>query len=132
MSISLYLLLFFLQITVDAGFPYEDTYNGIYRALFSIFPPSLLALALSHLDSASDESGDLQGIKWSERYNYCYDFDDDEYCSENYCQDDCAFSIADAFLVRKVFSFIYVHILRKRTGRGRRAFPVKLYSRSPF
>lgn len=53
-----------LQIVTAAGFPYNDSIGLIFRIVWSLFPPNLLAKALEILASATSPPHDT-GIKWS-------------------------------------------------------------------
>lgn len=48
------------------GFPYSDNFSDFYRIIWSLFPPNLLAEALSLLADATSTPQD-PGINWSRR-----------------------------------------------------------------
>jgi len=56
----------YLQLVTSFGFPYDNSYKKLYRALWSLFPPNLLSQALKLLGDATSTPED-KGISWSER-----------------------------------------------------------------
>lgn len=57
---------FLTQLVTAFGFPYADGISSLYRAIWSLFPPNLLAEALSLLAGATSTPQDI-GISWSRR-----------------------------------------------------------------
>ncbi|KAI9174773.1 hypothetical protein LWI28_022515 [Acer negundo] len=64
-------LLFFLfqlnMIVTKFGFPYNKDYTKLKRQIWSLFPPNLLAKALSLLTDAPSIPGSDAGLRWSKR-----------------------------------------------------------------
>lgn len=59
-------LLFLLQLVTAFGFPYSDQYSSLYRSIWALFPPNLLAVGLNLLADATSTPGD-PGVSWSGR-----------------------------------------------------------------
>lgn len=55
-----------LQIVTTFGFPYSTDFSKLYRAIWSVFPPNLLAEALNLLGKATATAED-EGINWHRR-----------------------------------------------------------------
>jgi hypothetical protein len=55
-----------MQLVTVFGFPYTTSISSAIRAVWSLFPPNLLAQALSLLSKATSTSQD-SGISWSGR-----------------------------------------------------------------
>lgn len=55
-----------LQLVTIFGFPYSNNFPNFYRIIWSLFPPNLLAEALSLLADATSTPQD-PGISWSKR-----------------------------------------------------------------
>jgi hypothetical protein len=53
------------------GFPYSHTFAVYLRALWSLFPPNLLAIGLKYLGDATSTAQD-PGISWSNRGKCSY------------------------------------------------------------
>ncbi|KAE9453803.1 hypothetical protein C3L33_14290, partial [Rhododendron williamsianum] len=64
--VSIIDLSFPLQIITQFGFPYSTDYSRTYRAIWSVFPPNLLAEGLTLLSGATATPLD-PGISWSRR-----------------------------------------------------------------
>ena len=54
------------QLVTVFGFPYNDSISKNIRALWSLYPPNLLAKALALLSGATSTPQDV-GISWSSR-----------------------------------------------------------------
>ncbi|KAJ4974684.1 hypothetical protein NE237_007858 [Protea cynaroides] len=63
---SVFIIGFLTQLVTVFGFPYSSTYTEIYRVIWSLFPPNLLAQALNLLSTATGTAG-ASGISWSAR-----------------------------------------------------------------
>lgn len=57
---------FSLQLVTAFGFPYSNNFSKFFQIIWSLFPPNLLAKALSLLSDATSNPGD-PGISWSRR-----------------------------------------------------------------
>lgn len=55
-----------MQLVTVFGFPYNDSISSVYRTIWSLFPPNLLAKALNLLADATSTPQDI-GISWSRR-----------------------------------------------------------------
>jgi len=65
-SCSFCLLFFCLQLVVQQGFPYTDSFSKTIRNVWSLFPPNLFAQGIKVLSDAVATSED-KGISWSKR-----------------------------------------------------------------
>ncbi|XP_058195608.1 ABC transporter A family member 2-like [Rhododendron vialii] len=63
---SVFIISFLSQIITQFGFPYSTDYSSTYRAIWSVFPPNLLAEGLTLLSGATATSLD-PGISWRRR-----------------------------------------------------------------
>ncbi|XP_042506443.1 ABC transporter A family member 2-like [Macadamia integrifolia] len=63
---SIFIVGFLTQLVTTFGFPYSDSYSQLYKILWSLFPPNLLAHALDMLSNETNTSED-KGISWSAR-----------------------------------------------------------------
>ncbi|KAJ0615074.1 putative ABC-type sulfate transporter [Helianthus annuus] len=63
---SVYIVGFLTQIVTAFGFPYSDNFSDTYRAIWSFYPPNLLAKALQLLSDATSTPQD-PGISWASR-----------------------------------------------------------------
>ncbi|XP_074567442.1 ABC transporter A family member 2-like [Curcuma longa] len=63
---SIFINGFLTQLVTIFGFPYDDNFSNLYRVIWSLFPPNLLAKALDLLGSATATSED-EGISWRRR-----------------------------------------------------------------
>ncbi|KMZ69207.1 ABC transporter A family member 2 [Zostera marina] len=63
---SIFIIGFLTQLVTAFGFPYDESYSQVYRFIWSIFPPDLLAQALVILGDATSTS-ESEGISWSSR-----------------------------------------------------------------
>ncbi|KAH8940361.1 hypothetical protein BDL97_15G085100 [Sphagnum fallax] len=59
------------QLVTVFGFPYSHTFAVYLRALWSLFPPNLLAIGLNYLGDATSTAQD-PGISWSNRGKCSY------------------------------------------------------------
>ncbi|XP_050255430.1 ABC transporter A family member 2-like [Quercus robur] len=66
---SIFIVGFLTQLVTVFGFPYSDSYSNTWRSIWSLFPPNLLAEALTLLAGATSTPQD-PGISWSKR-NQC-------------------------------------------------------------
>ncbi|XP_043704169.1 ABC transporter A family member 2-like [Telopea speciosissima] len=62
----IFIIGFVTQLVTAFGFPYSSVHPKKYRILWSLFPPNLLAQALSLLSTATETPED-DGISWSAR-----------------------------------------------------------------
>ncbi|CBI15254.3 hypothetical protein VitviT2T_026113 [Vitis vinifera] len=76
---------FFSQLVTIFGFPYSNNFPNFYRIIWSLFPPNLLAEALSLLADATSTPQD-PGISWSKRAD----------CAPNDL--DCVITINDIYI----------------------------------
>jgi len=60
------LLFFCLQLVVQAGFPYTNSFSKTLRNLWSLFPPNPFSQGIQVLSEAVDTSED-NGVSWSRR-----------------------------------------------------------------
>ncbi|RDX86540.1 ABC transporter A family member 2, partial [Mucuna pruriens] len=65
-SCSICLLLFYLQLVVQGGFPYGDSFSKTIRNVWSLFPPNPFAKGIQVLSDAVATSED-NGVSWSKR-----------------------------------------------------------------
>ncbi|KAK0587339.1 hypothetical protein LWI29_021204 [Acer saccharum] len=68
--IVVFLLFFLFQLNMlvtKFGFPYNKDYTKLKRGIWSLFPPNLLAKALSLLTDAPSMPGSDAGLRWSKR-----------------------------------------------------------------
>ncbi|KAL5816488.1 hypothetical protein ACOSQ3_024866 [Xanthoceras sorbifolium] len=63
---SIFIVGFMTQLVTAFGFPYADEFSSTLRAVWSLFPPNLLAQALQLLATATSTPEDI-GISWSRR-----------------------------------------------------------------
>ncbi|XP_040989213.1 ABC transporter A family member 2-like isoform X2 [Juglans microcarpa x Juglans regia] len=63
---SVFIVGFMTQLVTVFGFPYSDSFSTTLRAIWSLFPPNLLAAALNLLAEATSTPQDI-GITWSRR-----------------------------------------------------------------
>ncbi|XP_062168317.1 ABC transporter A family member 2-like isoform X2 [Alnus glutinosa] len=63
---SVYIVGFLTQLVTLFGFPYTQSVSSNLRAIWSLFPPNLLAQALSLLSDATSTPQDV-GVSWSRR-----------------------------------------------------------------
>lgn len=63
---STFIIGFLTQLVVLFGFPYSQSFSNVYRSIWSLFPPNLLAEALNLLSQATSTPDD-PGISWSRR-----------------------------------------------------------------
>ncbi|TYJ98618.1 ABC transporter A family member 2 [Cucumis melo var. makuwa] len=63
---SIFIVGFLTQLVTQFGFPYSKTFSKSLQVIWSLFPPNLLAKALSFLSDATSTPGD-PGISWSSR-----------------------------------------------------------------
>ncbi|KAH7859151.1 hypothetical protein Vadar_032243 [Vaccinium darrowii] len=63
---SIFIISFLTQIITLFGFPYSTNFSRTYRAIWSVFPPNLLAEGLTLLSGATETPQD-PGISWSRR-----------------------------------------------------------------
>ncbi|KAF5459766.1 hypothetical protein F2P56_019686 [Juglans regia] len=63
---SIFIVGFMTQLVTVFGFPYTDSFSTTLRAIWSLFPPNLLAAALNLLAEATSTPQDV-GITWSRR-----------------------------------------------------------------
>lgn len=63
---SIFIIGFLTQLVTQFGFPYDNSYKPVYRVLWSLFPPNLLARSLNLLGDATATPED-KGISWSNR-----------------------------------------------------------------
>ncbi|KAG6632961.1 hypothetical protein I3843_12G015800 [Carya illinoinensis] len=63
---SIFIVGFMTQLVTIFGFPYSDNFSTSLRAIWSLFPPNLLAAALNLLAEATSTPQDV-GISWSRR-----------------------------------------------------------------
>ncbi|WOL00343.1 ABC transporter A family member 2 isoform X1 [Canna indica] len=63
---SIFIIGFLTQLVTTFGFPYDNDFSKIYRAIWSLFPPNLLAKALDLLGNATATNED-EGISWQRR-----------------------------------------------------------------
>ncbi|XP_059643934.1 ABC transporter A family member 2-like [Cornus florida] len=63
---SIFIVGFLTQLVTGFGFPYSSNFSNTYRIIWSIFPPNLLAQALTLLSDATSTPED-NGISWSRR-----------------------------------------------------------------
>jgi hypothetical protein len=59
------------ELVTAFGFPYSHTFAVYLRALWSLFPPNLLAIGLTYLGDATSTAQD-PGISWSNRGKCSY------------------------------------------------------------
>lgn len=60
---SIFIVSFLTQIVTQFGFPYSTNFSETYRAIWSVFPPNLLAEGLTLLSGATATPQD-PGISW--------------------------------------------------------------------
>ncbi|XP_030473887.1 ABC transporter A family member 2-like [Syzygium oleosum] len=63
---SIFIIGFLTQLVTAYGFPYSQIFDNRYRAIWSLFPPNLLAEALKLLSQATSTPDD-PGISWRRR-----------------------------------------------------------------
>ncbi|KAK7411462.1 hypothetical protein VNO78_02895 [Psophocarpus tetragonolobus] len=63
---SIFIVGFLTQIVVQAGFPYDATFSGALRSVWSLFPPNPFAEGIQVLSEAVANSED-GGVSWSKR-----------------------------------------------------------------
>ncbi|XAR50078.1 Sulfate-transporting ATPase [Bertholletia excelsa] len=63
---SIFIFGFLTQLVTQFGFPYSDSYSSIYKIVWSLFPPNLLAEGLLLLSDATATAQD-PGVSWSRR-----------------------------------------------------------------
>lgn len=63
---SIFIVGFLTQLVTIFGFPYSHTFSSNLRAIWSLFPPNLLAEALNLLSGATSTPQDV-GVSWSRR-----------------------------------------------------------------
>ncbi|KAI0515529.1 hypothetical protein KFK09_008194 [Dendrobium nobile] len=68
---SIFIIGFLTQLVTTFGFPYAENYSKLYRFIWSLFPPNLLAKALDILVSATATHED-PGIRWHRRGHCTY------------------------------------------------------------
>lgn len=107
-------LLFILQLVTAFGFPYGDQYSSIYRSIWALFPPNLLAVGLNLLADATSTPGD-PGVSWSGRTK-CVANDDTDCLISIVCSESqliiiyLLFCSLDVFLVY-ICVYMYVNVL---------------------
>ncbi|KAH9540293.1 hypothetical protein CY35_15G104500 [Sphagnum magellanicum] len=67
----LFFMFSFNMLVTAFGFPYSHTFAVYLRALWSLFPPNLLAIGLTYLGDATSTAQD-PGISWSNRGKCSY------------------------------------------------------------
>ncbi|XP_030521657.1 ABC transporter A family member 2-like isoform X1 [Rhodamnia argentea] len=82
---SIFIVGFLTQLVTLFGFPYSQSFSNGYRAIWSLFPPNLLAEALNLLSQATSTPED-PGISWSRRAK----------CAPN--DTECVISINDIYI----------------------------------
>ncbi|CAL9062721.1 unnamed protein product [Musa banksii] len=63
---SIFIIGFLTQLVTVFGFPYDSNFTKLYRVIWSLFPPNLLAKALDLLGNETATSED-EGISWGRR-----------------------------------------------------------------
>ncbi|KAI8016969.1 ABC transporter A family member 2 [Camellia lanceoleosa] len=63
---SIFIIGFLTQIITQFGFPYSSNFSSLYRIIWSLFPPNLLAQGLKLLSDATATPQD-PGISWSRK-----------------------------------------------------------------
>ncbi|RRT49600.1 hypothetical protein BHE74_00046824 [Ensete ventricosum] len=63
---SIFIIGFLTQLVTVFGFPYDSNFTKLYRVIWSLFPPNLLAKALDLLGNETATSED-EGISWRRR-----------------------------------------------------------------
>ncbi|XP_059443724.1 ABC transporter A family member 2-like isoform X2 [Corylus avellana] len=63
---SIFIVGFMTQLVTIFGFPYRHNFSSTIRAIWSLFPPNLLAQALNLLADATSTPQDV-GVSWSRR-----------------------------------------------------------------
>ncbi|XP_057952553.1 ABC transporter A family member 2-like [Malania oleifera] len=66
MGFSIFIVGFLTQLVTAFGFPYTDNFSNVYRTVWSLFPPNLLAEGLKLLADATSTPQDA-GISWHGR-----------------------------------------------------------------
>lgn len=82
---SIFIVGFLTQLVTAFGFPYSTDFSKFFQVIWSLFPPNLLAKALSLLSDATSTPGD-PGISWSGRTE----------CAPN--DTECVITINDIYL----------------------------------
>ncbi|KAF5734706.1 ABC transporter A family member 2-like [Tripterygium wilfordii] len=81
----IFIVSFLTQLVTGFGFPYRKSISNIFRIVWSLFPPNLLAQALQLLSGATSTPEDI-GISWSRRTD----------CAPN--DNECVITINDIYL----------------------------------
>ncbi|CAL5374702.1 unnamed protein product [Camellia sinensis] len=63
---SIFIIGFLTQVITQFGFPYSSNFSSLYRIIWSLFPPNLLAQGLKLLSDATATPQD-PGISWSRK-----------------------------------------------------------------
>lgn len=79
---SIFIVGFLTQLVTAFGFPYSDSFSSLFRTIWSLFPPNLLAAGLQLLAGATATPED-PGISWSKRSD-CAPNDEECVISMNY------------------------------------------------
>eukprot|EP01025_Chloroclados_australasicus_P050566 TRINITY_DN5830_c0_g3_i2.p1 TRINITY_DN5830_c0_g3~~TRINITY_DN5830_c0_g3_i2.p1 ORF type:complete len:1015 (-),score=90.81 TRINITY_DN5830_c0_g3_i2:310-3354(-) len=116
LGFAIFIIGWIMQIVVTAAdYPFSPEYykdfGGIITAIFTLLPWSLFSKGISDLGTATSSS-DSPGIRWSQRFSYCKNWEESDResyksSSDVYVDLTCVFSLGQIYLIFLAQWFVY-------------------------